>query len=209
MTPGTSTLRDIGRRNPGLVTAVVSGTGYLLVIGTFMELFPYPEISVGTVDLLSHLIAVVNGIALTSLLLGFYWIRKRDIRRHRAAMLTAFILIILFLILYLPKVGGGGTKRFTGPEMVKTYIYLPVLGIHLLLSIVSVPIVVHAIVLGLSNPIEDIPSTAHPRVGRIAVAAWVTSLVLGIAAYVLLNHVYSWEYSTTAETLFYSLHGIA
>jgi putative membrane protein len=35
----------------------------------------------------------------------------------------------------------------------------------------------------------------HRKVGRIAAAAWITSLSLGVVAYLLLNHVYSWEFT--------------
>ena len=36
--------------------------------------------------------------------------------------------------------------------------------------------------------------TVHARVGRVAVAVWSVSLTLGVVAYVLLNHVYTYEF---------------
>ncbi|MDY7081223.1 MAG: DUF420 domain-containing protein, partial [Halobacteria archaeon] len=155
-----------------------------------------------TVDLLSHLIAVVNTGALASIFAGTYWIKNHEIGKHKKAMLTGFGLIILFLLIYLPKVGGGGTKEFVGPTLVRNYIYLPMLAVHLILSIVAVPVVIHAVVLGLSHTPSELPDTSHPRVGRIAVGAWTVSLALGIITYFLLNHVYTWDYSTSAESLY-------
>jgi putative membrane protein len=67
------------------------------------------------------------------------------------------------------------------------------LAVHVLLSVVSVPVVLHAVVLGLTHSPSELPETIHPRVGRIAVVAWTLSLALGVFTYVLLNHVYSWE----------------
>lgn len=183
------------RQSPRLATAIISLVGYAIVIGTFAGVVPFPSVSRGTVDLFSHVIAVVNTTALISLLLGYYWIRNREIRKHKIAMLTSFTLIIVFLLFYLTKVGGGGEKSLIAPDAVKTFVYLPMLGIHLLLSVVSVPVVVHAVVLGLTHPIDELPKTEHPKVGKIAVFAWVTSLILGILTYVMLNHVYSWEYT--------------
>lgn len=201
-------LRETARQNPVAVTAAASAIGYALVIGTFAGVIPYPGLSVSTVDLLSHLIAAVNTLALASLVLGVHYIRKRNIHRHRTAMLTAFALILLFLLIYLPKVGGGGTKEFVGPDAVRLYVYFPVLAVHLILSIVSVPVVIHAVTLGLTHTHKELPNTRHPQVGRIAAAAWITSLALGITAYLLLNHAYTWEYTTGAESLYYSLQGI-
>lgn len=71
-----------------------------------------------------------------------------------------------------------------------TSVHWGMLAVHILLSILAVPVVLHAVVLGLTHSIADLPRTIHPRVGKIAVAAWVVSLALGIITYVLLNQVY-------------------
>jgi putative membrane protein len=67
------------------------------------------------------------------------------------------------------------------------------LFVHIGLSIVAVPVVIHAVVLGLTHTPAELAETVHPRVGRVAVAAWSLSLFLGIVTYVLLNWVYGSE----------------
>jgi putative membrane protein len=167
--------------------------GYVLVLGTFAGILPiYPDLARSTVDLFSHAIAVVNTVALTALLLGWRWIRNGEVRKHRGAMLTAFALILLFLVLYLTKLGGGGEKHIAASGLVY-YAYIVMLAIHVVLSAVSVPVVVHAVVLGLTHTPAELRDTPHARVGRIAVAAWSLSLALGIVTYLLLNHVYGVE----------------
>ena len=186
----TTTAKRRVKDNPRAATAVLSILGYVLVLGTFAGLLPiYPDLERPTVDLLSHAIAVVNTVALTSLLLGWRWIRNGEVRKHRAAMLTAFTLILAFLVLYLVKVGGGGEKSIavTGPVY---YAYLVMLAIHILLSVVAVPVVVHAVVLGLTHTPAELRDTAHAKVGRWAAGAWGLSLALGIVTYLMLNHVY-------------------
>ena len=175
-------------------TVVLSVVGYAVVIATFAGVLPYPEISLDTVNTMAHAIAAVNTATLLSILAGWRWIRRGEVAKHRAAMVSAFSLIILFLVIYLFKIGGGGTKEFVGPTFVRNYVYLPMLGIHLVLSIVSVPVVIYAIVLGLTHTPDELRETPHARVGRIAAGAWSLSLFLGVIAYVLLNHVYDWEY---------------
>jgi putative membrane protein len=107
-------------------------------------------------------------------------------------MLTAFSLIVVFLGLYLVKIGAGFEKSIlaSGPVYVA---YLGMLAVHILLSALAVPVVVHAVVLGLTHSPSELRDTVHRRVGRIAVASWGLSLFLGVVTYVLLNHVYGWE----------------
>lgn len=183
--------------NPLVVTAILSAVGYVLVLGTFAGLLPiYPSISIETVNLLSDLIAVINSVATVSLVLGWLAIRRKKVDRHRLAMVFSFVLILVFLVLYLVKVGGGGGEKHIEATGLIYYAYLAMLAIHILLSVVSVPVVLFAIVLGLTHTPAELTRTPHARVGRIAATAWIVSLVLGVVTYVLLNHVYGWTYVT-------------
>lgn len=185
------------KENPLVATVILSALGYVLVLGTFAGVLPiYPSISIETVNLLSDAIAVVNSVATISLVVGWRAIRGGNVRRHRASMLLSFGLILLFLVLYLLKVGGGGGEKHILVEGPIYWAYLAMLAIHILLSVVSVPVVLFAVVLGLTHTPAELTRTPHARVGRIAAAAWILSLVLGVVTYVLLNHVYGWTYVT-------------
>jgi len=184
-------LQSRARESPRSVTAVLSVLGYALVVGAFGDLLPFPEVSRELVILLGDAIAVVNFFALTAILAGVYFIRNDQIEKHRAAMLTAFGLIMLFLVLYLTKVGGGFEKEILADGLVWGA-YIAMLAVHILLSAVSVPVVLHAVVLGLTHTPAELRDTVHAKVGRIAAAAWSLSLFLGLVTYVMLNHVYMW-----------------
>jgi putative membrane protein len=185
-------VRARARNSPAAITAVLSVVGYVLVGGALYGFLPlFPPLSDATVNLFSHLIAVINSLALSALLVGVWFIRRDDVRKHRAAMLTAFSLIVLFLVFYLWKTGGGFEKAIVATGAVKVA-YLAMLGIHILLSVVAVPVVLYAVILGLTHTPAELRETSHARVGRVAVAAWTLSLFLGIVTYVLLNHVYGW-----------------
>ena len=183
--------------NPLVATAILSALGYVLVLGTFAGALPiYPSISIETVNLLSDAIAVVNTVATISLVVGWRAIRRGNVDRHRAAMMFSFGLILLFLVLYLLKVGGGGGEKHIEATGLIYWAYLAMLAVHILLSVVSVPIVLFAVVLGLTHTPSELTQTPHARVGRVAAAAWILSLILGVVTYVLLNHVYGWTYVT-------------
>jgi putative membrane protein len=188
-----TTRAGIARSHPRAFAAVLTVVGYVVVIGTlYADTGLYPEISEASVDLLSHAIAVVNATTVVSLVAGIYFIRADQIKKHRAAMVTAFVLILLFLVMYLLKTGGGGRKEIVAGAPLRS-VYLGMLGIHIVLSVVAVPFVLYAITLGLTRTPAELKRTAHARVGRIAVSAWITSLVLGIVAYLMLTFYYGPE----------------
>lgn len=189
-----ASLREIARTRPLAVTVLLSVVGYALVAGAFAGAIPlFPSLSDATVNLFGHLIAVINTAALLAILVGVRFIHRDEVAKHRAAMLVAFGLILVFLVLYLWKVGGGFEKSITATGLPQIA-YLFMLAIHIVLSVVAVPVVLYAVILGLTHSPAELRETAHARVGRIAVAAWGLSLFLGIVTYVLLNHVYGWEH---------------
>lgn len=193
-------LRGYAYAHPRRVTAVFSAIGYALVVGAFAGILPIPGLTDAQVVLFSDLIAVINTVALSTLLFGWYSIKRGRVQTHRTAMLAAFVLILLFLVVYLWKVGGGFEKEILIREShflgayasIVRPAYLVMLAIHILLSALAVPVVLHAVVLGLTHPVTELPNTSHPLVGRIATYAWSLSLFLGIVTYWLLNHVYDW-----------------
>jgi putative membrane protein len=189
------------KRHPLAAAAILSVVGYAAVIGTFLGVVParvFPDLSLATVNRLADAIALVNAVNVVVIAAGWRWIRRDEVRKHAAAMTTSFALILVFLVLYLLKIGGGGTKEFVGPTLVY-YPYLAMLAIHIVLSIVSVPVVVFALVLGLTHSPDELRTeTPHRRVGRVAAGAWLLSLTLGVVTYLLLNHAFAWEYVESA-----------
>ncbi|MFC7204295.1 DUF420 domain-containing protein [Haloferax namakaokahaiae] len=185
------------KQHPAATTVVLSVVGYALVVGTFLGLVPgtvFPDLTLEQVNLLSDAIAVVNTINVVVIALGWRWIRLNQVKKHAAAMISSFLLILVFLVMYLTKIGGGGTKEFVGPAFAY-YPYLGMLAIHIILSIVAVPVVLYALVLGLTHTERELRTqTPHRKVGRIAASAWLLSLVLGVVTYLFLNHIYGWEY---------------
>ncbi|MFD1684583.1 DUF420 domain-containing protein [Halobellus litoreus] len=197
----TSSTDNAVKRHPLAITALLSVVGYAAVVGTFLGVVPrsvFPDLSLWAVNRLADAIAVVNAVNVLVIAAGWRWIRRDEVEKHAAAMVTSFLLILVFLVLYLTKIGGGGTKEFVGPALVY-YPYLAMLAVHIVLSIVSVPVVLYALVLGVTHsPAELRTETPHRRVGRIAASAWLLSLALGVVTYLLLNHAFSWEYVESA-----------
>jgi len=190
-----STVRgpQLARDHPRAITAVLTVVGYVVVIGTlYGDVGVYPRISESTVDALAAVIAVVNTATVGCLAAGWYWIRNDEVRKHRRAMTAAFTLILLFLVFYLLKTGGGGRKEIVAGAPLRS-LYLGMLAVHIVLSVLAVPLVLYAITLGVTHTTAELRETNHARVGRVAVSVWMVSLVLGVVAYLMLAFFYGPE----------------
>ncbi len=197
----TADARQRLRERPIGATVLLTIVGYTLVIGTFVFDVPlYPDLTNAQVDIFTHAIAIINAATTVCLLAGWYWIRSGEVDKHRKAMMSAFSLILLFLVVYLIRVGGGGTKEFVGPALVRNA-YLIMLAIHIILSIVAVPVVLYVLILGLTHTPAELRETAHAKIGRIAAGSWILSLVLGIVTYLMLNHIYDATFAIVVPLL--------
>jgi len=185
---------DIKRENlplPGSIIGTIAAYGILAFV-LFRDR-PSPAQSGFIASLLSflpHAIAFVNALALMLLAAGWWLIRNGYVKLHRIAMPSALGLIFLFLVMYVTRIYLGGIKEFPGPEGLYYYVYLPILVVHLTMSVICIQPVLYVALIGLSHRIEDMPRTRHRLVGRIAVPLWILSLALGLVVYILLYKEY-------------------
>ncbi|MEZ3117127.1 DUF420 domain-containing protein [Halobaculum sp. MBLA0147] len=177
---------------PG-VTALLSVVSLALVFGAVGQVFPtslLPQASAATLAAIPHVNAVVSAAAVVTIAAGVREIRRDNVARHRALMLTSLALFVVFLVLYLYKVTLQGPATFPGPETVYQFVYLPVLAVHILLAIVCIPLLYYVVLLGVTRPVAEIYESRHRRVGRVAASLWLVSFVLGNVVYALLYLVY-------------------
>jgi len=174
------------------LATVFSLVSLALVFGAVLGVVPaslLPQ-APAVVAAVPHLNAVISLVAIPAIVVGWRAIRNGEIRRHRAAMLTAAVLFAAFLVLYLWKVVLEGPAAFPGAETVYQFVYLPVLAIHILLAVVCVPLLYYVLLIGLTHDVAEIPRTNHLRIGRVAAALWLVSFVLGVVVYAMLYLVY-------------------
>lgn len=179
------------RDNVPAATAALTVVSLALVFGAALRVVPTPpRPSEAALHAIPPVNAVISAVAIGTISAGWRWIRRGEVRKHRAAMLTSFGLFAVFLALYLYRVSIVGPTEFTGPAAVERFLYLPLLAVHILLAIVCVPLLYYVMLLGLTRPVSEIYETAHRRVGRVAASLWLTSFALGIVVYLLLYVVY-------------------
>jgi putative membrane protein len=185
-------LRAWIREHLAVSTAALSVVSIALVFAAALQRLPTAAIprvdSILTV--VPHLNAIISLAAIATILAGVRAIRRDDVHRHRALMLTSFTLFVAFLLLYLYRVALIGPSEFSGPALVKMYLYVPFLFVHVALAVLCLPFVFYALLSAGTRSIPSVRDSIHARAGRIAAALWLVSFSMGIVIYALLYHVY-------------------
>ena len=124
--------------------------------------------------------ATLNGIATIFLSLGWIFIRRRDMRRHRACMLAAFVTSGVFLASYLVYHANVGSVPFQGRGAVRA-VYFAILITHIILAAAILPLALMTLSRALSQRFDR-----HRRIARWTLPLWLYVSVTGVVIYVML-----------------------
>jgi putative membrane protein len=138
------------------------------------------DASVSRLRFLPALNAVLNGLCTVALLVGFYFIRRRNIPAHRVSMVIAFVFSALFLVSYITNHALHGETHFPGFGTVKT-VYLSILASHVVLSVVALPMVLTTFFFSLSGRFRQ-----HRKIARVTLPIWLYVSVTGVVVYAML-----------------------
>ena len=134
---------------------------------------------------LPHLNGVINSVTTITLLLGYYFIRQKNITAHRAMMLTSFALGSLFLVTYVLYHLSNESTPFGGEGWIRPVYYFLLVS-HILLSIGVVWFVLRAVYFALTNQIAR-----HKAVVRLALPIWLYVSTTGVIVYLLIRPYYN------------------
>ncbi len=129
--------------------------------------------------------AILNGTSAVLISFGLWAIKQRKRTLHMRLMLSAFASSALFFSNYIYYHFSHGDTHFAGQGLVRP-VYFTVLISHVLLSIVTFPMILTSLYLGLSNRL-----VAHRRLSRWTWAGWMYVSVTGVLVYLML-HVIRW-----------------
>ena len=124
--------------------------------------------------------ALFNAMSATALVIGFSYIRKRNIAAHRASMITAFVFSSLFLVCYITNHALHGEMRFSGHGPLRTA-YLALLISHILLSVIALPMVLITFFFSLTGRFP-----LHKKIARFTYPIWLYVSVTGVIVYAML-----------------------
>jgi putative membrane protein len=131
-------------------------------------------------NFLPALDAVLNGLCAICLVIGFSFIRKKNIAAHRASMISAFIFSSIFLVSYIVNHALHGDTRFPGQGIVRP-IYFFILISHILLSVVVLPMVLTTFFFSLTGRFPQ-----HKKIARFTFPIWLYVSVTGVVVYAML-----------------------
>jgi putative membrane protein len=143
------------------------------------------EMSAGTLPLVN---ACLNGLSGLLLVAGLVLVRRRLLVAHRACMLSAFGVSVVFLALYLYHkivVVKGVNTPFPGPATLRPW-YRAMLFSHIVLAIAVVPLALVTIHRGLRERFDQ-----HRRIARWTWPVWMYVSVTGVAVYLALYVVWA------------------
>jgi putative membrane protein len=116
-----------------------------------------------------------NGLSAIALIVGFRFIKRKQIAAHRASMLTAFAFSTLFLISYITNHWLHGDMLFPGPHNAIWMAYILILISHITLSVVALPLVLITFFLALTRRFAT-----HRKVARWTYPIWLYVSVTGV-----------------------------
>ena len=132
--------------------------------------------------ILPHVNATLNGIGAILLVTGYVFIRQKKIGAHRACMVGAFGLSILFLISYLIYHYQAGSVKFQGTGGLRTF-YLTILASHSLLAAIVPFLAVVTLWRAVGERFDK-----HRRIARWTLPIWLYVSVTGVVVYWMLYH---------------------
>jgi putative membrane protein len=135
---------------------------------------PAPE----WLTLLNTSLIVISGIFL---LLGYYFIRQRQIELHKRSMLTATVFAALFLVVYVSRAVLFEAKVFAGEGLIRV-IYLTILISHTILAVLVGPFALVTLRRALRGEYAK-----HKRIARITFPMWLYVVVTGWLIYWMLH----------------------
>jgi putative membrane protein len=124
--------------------------------------------------------AALNSLSGAFLTLGFIFIKSKNIKAHKACMLSAFASSSLFLVSYLVYHYQVGSVPFKGQGVMRT-LYFTILLTHTILAVVVVPLVLITLWRALK---ENFPG--HRRIARWTFPIWLYVSITGVLVYVML-----------------------
>lgn len=124
--------------------------------------------------------ATLNATSAILLATGWMLIRQRQIARHRACMLAAFVTSTLFLISYVIYHLNVGSVPFRGQGLWRM-LYFSILFTHVVLAIVIVPMALITLSRGLAKRYDK-----HRRIARWTMPLWLYVSVTGVVVYLML-----------------------
>ena len=158
-----------------------------LVVGLVVLLITAPKVvRVEGLDVsgLPRFHATLNATTTLLLATGYLLIRNGKVEAHRAAMVGAFLLSVVFLLSYVVYHAQAPVTRYGGEGLIR-WVYFFVLITHVVLAPVILPLALYTVARALRG---ELPR--HRRIARWTLPLWLYVTVTGVAVYLMMAPYY-------------------
>ncbi|MBC8125938.1 MAG: DUF420 domain-containing protein [Gloeobacteraceae cyanobacterium ES-bin-144] len=169
-------------RKLGITAWIFSAVVILLVVCMQKIRIPLPE--GWSTACLPPFHAAVNAAVALVLMISVIAIRLGKVRLHRATMVTAMLLSVVFLLSYVAYHTTTDPTRYGGTGTMRT-VYFVLLVSHILLASVSLPFILFTFIAGWTNRF-----TAHRKLARWVFPLWLYVALTGPICYLMLRPYY-------------------
>ncbi len=143
--------------------------------------------------------AILNSLVSACILLGFYFIKNKNVKIHRSFMLFAFLLSTIFLVSYVTyhSLSEGSTKygdlnldgTLDSLEVAAAgsmrYVYYFVLLTHIILAAIILPLILFTFSKAITGKIVQ-----HRKLAKWTFPLWLYVSVTGVLVYVMISPYY-------------------
>jgi len=136
------------------------------------------------VHVFARINAVLNSLVSLLLIAGLFTARAGKWTTHRAVMLAAMTLSVLFLVSYILHHLFAGDTAFGGQGAIKVLYYI-ILATHILLAAGSLPFILFTAYRGLTGRYPE-----HRKMARRVWPIWLYVSVSGVVVYMLISPYY-------------------
>jgi len=171
-------------RTPPSVIATIIAISAIASLFLAWLVYYHPPVDVAGTHLafLPALDAVLNALCAVFLLIGYRYIMRREITKHRNSMFAAFVVSSVFLVAYIVNHLLHGDILFPTAHPTARFIYLWVLLTpHILLAVVALPMILITFFLSLTGRFP-----AHRKLARWTYPIWLYVSVSGVVVYAML-----------------------
>lgn len=133
---------------------------------------------------LPHVTAALNAAAAVLLAKGYAHIKRGNKQKHRAAMVSALLVSVLFLVVYTYYHLNGGFAKFGGEGIVRP-IYFGILILHVIGAVILTPLVPLLVFRAFKGNFEG-----HRKIARFTWPLWMAVSVSGVVVYVMAIHLF-------------------
>ena len=155
-----------------LLVAILFGLRTKVDLGTWTKVLP-------------HLNGLLNSMTAFLLVLGFVFIKRKDIAKHRVCMLGAFSFGSVFLISYVLYHLSNASTPFGGEGFIMVVYYVLLIS-HVILAAIVVPFVLYAVYFGITMQIDR-----HKKLVKWTLPIWLYVSITGVLVYLMISPYYS------------------